>query len=168
MKKFLSLVFSLLTVLIANAHEYHFAFAEAEYNLESKTVQATVTVSTHDFEHTLIDLGMDIQHLESYRGNTLMEIAISDQILEHFTIQVGQEQCRFRLAGYEVLHSGMTNFYFESEPLPFSPEVHVRFDLMMDANPEQQNKLTFIYGSQKRTVPFLFNERQQVLEFEIN
>ena len=166
MKTFLRLACFLLTVFSVSAHEYHFAFAESEYNTETQTIQTTITVSTHDFEHTLIDQGMDIGHLESYHGHKLMELALADELLAHFTMQLGDQSCGFKLLGYEVLNSGMTHFYFESEPLTFHPEITVRFDLMMDANPEQQNKLTFIYRDQKKTVPFLFNNRTQQIIFE--
>lgn len=161
MKTFLSLTFLVLTTFLVRAHDYHFAFAEVAYNTSTQTVQTTIIVSTHDFEHSMYEEGVDIGHLENCQGNKLLEISISDELLAHFTIQMGEQNCVFRLMGFEVLNSGMTHFYFESERIDWADNATVTFDLMMDHNPEQQNKLTWIVESKKISIPFLYNERKQ-------
>ena len=51
MKIFLLHIFILLGGL-SFAHEYHIALGEVKYDYNSKTIQASLTVSTKDFEPT--------------------------------------------------------------------------------------------------------------------
>lgn len=163
MKILLSHIFVLALSAFTFAHEYHFAFAEVAYNSTTKTVQATISLSAHDFEHDLFENGTSINHLESYVGNKLMELSLSQEILKHFKMQLGNETCVFTIIGFEVLNTGIANFYFESQVMELQPTVDVLFDLMMDGNSKQQNKLTFITPFEKLTAEFLFNARTQQL-----
>ncbi len=166
MKLFTLLILFASTGFNIQAHEYHFAFAEAEYNWQSNTIQVTISVSTHDFEHTLSENGMTVNHLESYADDKLMQLSLSDEVLKHFKINMGDKHCLFAFLGYEVLNTGMTNFYYESQPLTFSQDVTAVFDIMIENNKEQQNKLTFINDKEKITVPFMFNALSQSFKFE--
>lgn len=150
----------------AKAHEYHFAFAEAEYNTETKTVQATISVSTRDFEHALSHEGITIQALEKYADNELMQFSLAQRILEHFKMSIGNTNCSFNYIGYEVLTNGNTNFYFESQEIEATNEISVVFDLMMEHNPKQQNKLNFIYLTEKRAIEFLPNDPIRTFKLE--
>lgn len=164
--KFSLFIISFFTVVSSFAHQYHFAFAEAEYNWETSRIEASVSVSTHDFEHELSETGMQVNHLESYANDKMMQLSLSDKVLENFKIQMGAVACEFRFIGYEVLNSGMTYFYFESQIIPFDNNLIVQFDLMMNHNKEQQNKLSFINNSEKISVSFLQNERTQKIKLE--
>jgi len=161
MKLLLSHIFVIAFSAFTIAHEYHFAFAEASYNVNTKTMQVTVSISAHDFEHDLFESGTSIEHLESYVGNQLMEQSLSQEILKHFKMKIGNEDCVFNIAGFEVLNTGIANFYFESQVIEFQSSIEVFFDLMMDRNSKQQNKLTFITPLEKLTTEFLFNARIQ-------
>lgn len=161
----LSFIF-LLGFTNLQAHEYHFAFAEAEYNWQTNTIQVTISVSSHDFEHTLSEQGMAVNHLESYSNDKMMQLSLSDEVLKHFKIDMGKDHCLFAFQGFEVLNTGMTNFYYESQPIQFQSEIKAVFDIMIDYNQEQQNKLTFINDKEKVTVAFLFNQKQQLFKLE--
>ena len=161
MKLFTLLVFTICLATTFHAHEYHFAFAEAEYNWRSNTIQVSISISTHDFEHTLSEDGMTINHLESYTNDKLMQLSLSDNVLEHFKIDMGDKHCLFAFIGFEVLNTGMTNFYYESQPIEFNPNVEAEFDIMIQNNHEQQNKLTFINSKEKVTVPFIYGQTKQ-------
>lgn len=164
-------LFSLLSLILmlglnSQAHEYHFAFAEAEYNWHTNTIQVTISVSSHDFEHTLSEDGMTINHLESYSNDKMMQLSLSDKVLEHFKIDMGENHCLFAFQGFEVLNTGMTNFYYESQPIKFQSEITAVFDIMIDHNKEQQNKLTFINSKEKVTVAFMYNQMKQSFKLE--
>lgn len=165
--KILILVVSIISLGSSiQAHEYHFAFAEAEYSWQSNTIQVSISLSTNDFEHTLTDEGMEINHLESYSKDKMMQLSLSDKVLEHFKINMGETHCLFAFIGFEVLNTGITNFYYESQPIEFEPKITAVFDLMIQSNHEQQNKLTFINGKEKITVPFIFNQTKQSFKLE--
>lgn len=164
--KFSLLIITFFSVASSFAHQYHFAFAEAEYNWETSRIEASVSVSTHDFEHELTETGMQVNHLETYANDKMMQLALSDKVLENFKIQMGQVECEFRFIGFEVLNSGMTYFYFESQPIEFNVELIFQFDTMMDHNKDQQNKLTFINHTDKISVSFLQNGRIQNIKLE--
>ena len=166
MKNYIILLISFLAVFSSNAHEYHFAFAEVEYNWQSNKIEASISVSTHDFEHELSEAGMTINHLEAYANDKLMQISISDKVLENFKVSSGAIECEFEFIGYEVLNSGMTYFYFESQVIELMSPITFQFDLMMDKNEEQQNKLIFINKSEKTAIAFLRNERIHKLKLD--
>jgi len=166
MKFFLSSFIILASCFTLSGHEYHFAFAEAAFNAQTETIQATITFSTRDFEHSLEHDGMSIEPLEKYENDKMMQLFLADELLKHFQMYVGEKQCQFGYVGYEVLNNGTTNFYFESQKIEITSDINVHFDLMMDHNPKQQNKLNFIYLTKNKSIEFLSNQPTQVIKLE--
>lgn len=159
-------VLLLMMPLLASAHEYHFAFAEMEYNTTSKAYELTLTVSAKDLEHDLEHEGLNYGHLETIKGNKFIEIELAHFLLEHFSVEDQSSQVEFKFLGFEVLKTGMANFYFESAPEEIPTSLKVKFDLMMDYNQDQQNKLTFIYYQKQYTKAFLYHERLKEIKLD--
>ena len=57
------------------------------------------------------------------------------------------------------------NFYLESEEILLNKEIKVLFDLLMDQNKTQQNKITFIHNNNSYTKEFFYSERLQSIKF---
>lgn len=161
-----AILLTLMLPLMALSHEYHFAFAEMEYNEQSKAYELTLIVSAKDLEHDLEHEGLNFGHLEDIKGNKFIEIELSQFLLDHFSVEDQTNQLEFSFLGFEVLKTGMANFYFESSPEELPTSLNVTFDLMMDHNQEQQNKLTFIYYDKQYTKAFLYHERHKVIKLE--
>jgi hypothetical protein len=158
----------LLTVLIsgkAQAHDYYFAFAEMEFNQSTSQYELTLRVSTHDMEHWLNDHQVTVKELEDHTKDSLIQYQISELLLEGFVV-TANEDVVFHMDGYEVLETGMTNFYFTSEASELISPLHIMFNLMMEDYPLQQNKLTFIHDGMRVTVPFmaLSDEHELIIE----
>lgn len=156
----------LLLFLLAStsmfAHDYYFAFAEAAYNEESKKIETTLTISTHDLERALKkqipgsfnigEMNMDSEEFQ----------IVEAYILKHFKIE-SDVTIKFDLVGIETNLKEMTNFYLESEPIDLKDSITVHFDLLMEAYKEQQNKITFYHKGNSYTKPFLYTQRIQII-----
>lgn len=166
MKKASLLIVSMLFAMTSFSHEYYFSFAEMEYNSENKTLELTLIVSTHDVEHWLQSKGVKLKELEDHTEDSNIQKEFETKLLSGYSISYDTDKIPFKLIGYEVLESGLTHFYFQSEKVEFKNQFTIKFDLLMDDFPEQQNKLTFIYKGKKQTFPFLQTTREQTIKLE--
>ncbi|MBL1279591.1 MAG: hypothetical protein COA33_004940 [Fluviicola sp.] len=151
--------------LQSSAHEYYFAFAEVQYIDSTQKMEVTLSVSTHDLEAVLKKKGVLDSDLESMSNNVTSTIALEKELLEHFKIS-SSENCQLSLVGSKTLLTGVTNFYFESEPFAVENELTFFFDLLMGTYPEQQNKITLYMRGSSYTQPFLQNIRTQIIKLE--
>ncbi|MBI1836862.1 MAG: hypothetical protein HYR91_06310 [Flavobacteriia bacterium] len=148
------------------AHEYYFAFAEAQFNHTTQKIELSVTVSTHDIEHWLQDNGIKIKELENHYEDSLIVNEISTQLLHGIHFSILEKNINFKIIGFQVNKNGLTDFFFISEEVKVNNEIKVTFDLLMDKYKGQQNKLTFIYNSRKMTFPFLPTQREQIIHLD--
>jgi hypothetical protein len=157
------ILFSTFTV---SAHEYFFAFAEVEYKKTSGVIEATLIVTTHDFEKWLDNKGWSGKDLISSADDSLSIQFIEDEINKHFQISSDiHDLIGMNLIGYENQLIGTTQFYLTAEVEPVQL-FNFKFDLMMDLFPEQQNKLNFINKEReiKTTLEFLPSRNNQSID----
>lgn len=169
------LIFSLFLAFNGSTHEYFFAFAEVEYDEINNRVEATLTVSTHDFEFYLQQKGIIQGDLNKNKSDSLKMQLIEKEILKHFQLKhffaVGenttsytQKMSELKLDGFETNLTGTTEFYMSSEVyLPLNT-IEVTFDILMDQHPNQQNKLYLITRDEKSTIDFLPSKKTQLIE----
>jgi len=67
------------------------------------------------------------------------------------------------LIGYESSLNGITNFYFESDPIDITPTLILKNDVLMDEYAQQQNKITLYYRSKSYTTDFLRNDHVKTI-----
>lgn len=146
------------------SHEYYFAFAEMEYNENTKCFELSLIVSTHDIEHWLKDKGIQVKELEDHYADSSLQKEFENTLLKGFSISINNSSVPFQMIDYEVKKDGLTEFYFTSSPVETPSILLAKFDLLMDQYPQQQNKLTVIYHSKKQTYPFLNTQREQKIE----
>ncbi len=161
------------------AHPYFFAFAEVEYNELSQTIEATIIGSAHDVEGVLKEINIISTSLDEARKNKEEYFAINAFLNKHFCIHSADSlslagldsalppQLEFVLDGFEVLLNGDVQFYLSTNIVNPTNQFYVKFDLLMDKFPEQQNKLTIRYRNSKRTFNFLTTTKSQFIRLEI-
>ena len=164
MFKCILFVFSLSFVFTSFAHEYYFSFAEMEYNTTNKKLELTLIVSTHDIEHWLQDKGIPVKELEDHYSDSLLQKNIGETLLKGYSVTCNKTGVIFHIIGYDVLKTGVTEFYFSSNSFELMSPLLIRYDLLMDKYPAQQNKLTFIYNSTKESYSFLPFKNEQNIE----
>jgi len=156
----------LISTIQVNAHEYFFAFAEVEYNDISQRIEATLSISTHDLENAMRKQHADnadvFDDLSEIKKNSEEESHLETFILKHFKIS-SEEPCFLKMIGFEVQLNGLTYFYFESTPFRLEHRITFTFDLLMNENELQQNKITFLYQGKSYTRPFLIDEKIQII-----
>ncbi len=164
MRKFtLFLAFTCLTIA-ANAHEYFFAFAEVNYNSSESVLEATVISSAHETEDALNLSGIEIKELEDHYKDEAMKAKLEKFVLSGFSMAQNDVNITFKLIGFEVDARGMVNFYFKSEKVLAPTVYNVRFDMLMDQFPSQQNKILFTNNEKTITATFLANKRTDTIK----
>jgi len=173
--KTLLFIFSLLCANISTAHEFYFAFAEVEYDEMNSRIEATLTVSTHDFEFYLQQKGIIQGDLNKNKSDSLKMQLIEEEIIKHFILIEGintdysnKNQKRtlgqLRLDGFETNLTGTAEFYLSIDVYQPLKSIKITFDLLMDQYPNQQNKLYLITRNEKRTIDFLSSKKTQLIE----
>jgi len=162
--KHILLVFSFFLISFSHAHDYFFAFAEVEYDEYNARVEATIVMTTHDFEAYLIKKNIISKELSFYKNDSIILKQVENEILQHFSLNslsVG----KLTMEGFETQLTGMIQIYLTAPILSPSEGLDIQFDLLMDDFKEQQNKLTFIYRDQKTSYVYLQNKRSQHIDF---
>jgi hypothetical protein len=181
MKSLFNILFVLLLVNSKDikAHPYFFAFAEVEYNELSQSLEATIIASAHDLENELKENKIISTALDEARKNNKEYFAINAFLNKHFCIHSVDSlslvtldsalppQLEFNLDGFEVLLNGEVQFYLSAKIAHSTDQFYVKFDLLMDKFPEQQNKLTMRYRNSKNTFNFLTTTKSQFIRLEI-
>jgi len=166
--KIVLLTLLLLSSIQLSAHEYFFAFAEVEYNDISQKIEATLSISTHDLEKAMRKQHADnadvFDDLSVLKKNSEEERHLEAFLLKHFKIS-SENPCFLKMIGFEVQLNGLTYFYFESTSFQLEHKITFTFDLLMNENELQQNKITFLYQGRSYTRPFLLGETTQIINF---
>jgi len=161
--KHILIVFSFFLISFSHAHDYFFAFAEVEYDEYNARVEATIVMTTHDFESYLMKNNVISKELSFYKNDTLILKQVENEILKHFTLN-SSSVGKLTLEGFETQLTGMIQVYLTAPILSPSEGLDIQFDLLMDDFKEQQNKLTFIYRDQKTSYVYLQNKRSQHID----
>ncbi len=151
------------------AHEYYFAFAEVEFNEKSEKIEATLTLSTHDFEASLQKRNLIKNTIETAFLDSVEFLKIERELNNsfRFTSEDKSQEIKwissFKIEGFQKLLNGNLEIYLSCD-IPYSISLlTVQFNLMMDYFPDQQNKITFIRKRKKSTLNFtLANQIQKI------
>ena len=177
----LRLLSLLLFIIVANhsmAHKFYFAFAEVEYNEMNKSLEATLIASAHDVESVLREMVVISNSLVDAKKNKKEYYALNDFINKNFSIYYADSlsflaldsslppQLEFNMDGFEVLLNGDVQFYLSAKTPTNLDQFYVKFDMLMDKFPEQQNKLTFRFRDKKFTYNFLTTTKIQLIKIE--
>jgi hypothetical protein len=173
MKKALFLLL-LLCSSVSYSHEYFFAFTEIEYDEMNGRIEATVSLTCHDYELYLQRNNVIKSDLRSCSKDSVRFSAIENDLNSHFQINLnpfvdnsvmdGVELIYFQLDGMEVLLNGTVQFYLSANVKRPLESFEMKFDTLMDENPEQQNKVTFIFRGKKSTYIFQPSKRTQIID----
>lgn len=156
MKQLILLSFIFLISPSLKAHDFYFAFAEVEYNAQTKKMEVSLEMTAHDMEYVLRKKGIQISNrIEDETKNNVFKKDFEKQLNQDFQLIHSGTPIHLKLIGYEVLPNGLLYAYLESESVDISKELQVQFNLLMDYFPDQQNKITFSYQNKKQTAVFL-------------
>jgi hypothetical protein len=144
----------------------------------NRSLEATIIASAHDIEIFLNESGVISKSLNEAKKNKKEYYAINDFINKNFSVHEADSlsdfavnssllpQLEFILDGFEVLLNGDIQFYLSTKIQNPINQFHIKFDLLMDKFPEQQNKLTFRFRNKKLTHNYLTTNRIQLIKLE--
>ena len=137
-----------------------------EYNEAEQVYEGTLILSAHDLEMWLEQKQIGLISLEEQTDDELLLEAMGYEVFEHFKVSTKTAELSFTIYGYEVLPNGLCQIYFASNKVDSSNELEIRFDLLMDAFPEQQNKITFLQGKESYTATFTSIQKQANIQIK--
>lgn len=169
MKQFLFCIGLVLLCFQAKAHEFYFAFAEAEYNPATKRMEVSIEATAHDVEYYLRKKGVEIpKKIEDETRNKTFLSHLESVLNEGFSLIAGEQKLKLTLIGYEVMPNGVMYAYLESDECEPTQELEIHFPFLMDVFPDQQNKITFTYLKNKQTAVFLPTKQSETILFDSN
>lgn len=152
-----------LQLLIA-LHTYFFAFAEIEYNKESKIYETSISSIAHDFEAHMERKGIKLGHIENIKKSDSLFHHIEKELNAGFVVEpIGGEKLSFTLDGFEVDLKDNLTFYLSSNPTDEFSQALISFKLMMETFPDQQNKMNFIKEGKKQSLTFIRSKSNRKL-----
>ena len=163
MHKLAIIILTSILSFSTEAHDYYFAFAEMEINPFTGSIETTLMVTTHDMEKALNEGGVTIKELEADLMDSLNQVKVEKYINKHFLLTSGDYHSDFHIEGYETFLNGLTYFYLLSDGIIEFKAFDVKFDLMMDVFPDQQNKLTLYYKDRSYTLAFISHDSNKQL-----
>jgi hypothetical protein len=116
--------------------------------------------------------------LEYAKNNKKEYYAINDFINKNFSVYAADSlsfltldsslppQLEFVMDGFEVLLNGDVQFYLSAKIQNPINQLYVKFDLLMEKFPDQQNKLTFRFRDKKFTNNYLTTTRIQLIKLD--
>lgn len=161
------LFFLFLWSFTSSAHNFYFAFAEVEYNELGQRIEATISLTSHDFEENLAANGTPIQFVSGKEYNEQDLANIENALNKGFKLVSGQQNIELELEGMDIQLNGTAHFFL-SAALSAPSELTLTFDLLMDTYSEQQNKMNFIYRDHKDAYVFMQNQRTNNIELYRN
>jgi hypothetical protein len=167
MKSFLQLLIISSCLLVSSTswgHQYFFAFAEIEYNEMAEKFEGSVVATTHDFEFALMKSHGLQTKLEKIEMNSSDVKIMEDYLNKFLTLLYGCSldsnaidaycSANWRIESFQIMKNGTIELYFSAPAKHVYTLIQVDFRFLMDAFPEQQNKLTFIYREDRTTQSF--------------
>ena len=167
MKSIVKLLFISSCLLVSSAswgHQYFFAFAEIEYNEMAQKFEGSVVATAHDLEFALMNsygLQTKLEKIEAKSS----EVKIMEDYLNQFlTLRYGCSlnsnavdaycSATWSIESFQIMKNGTIELYFSAPAKFIYTLIQVDFRFLMDAFPDQQNKLTFIYRDDRKTLSF--------------
>ena len=170
-KKLIFIFLSFISYSNLLAHNYFFAFAEVEYIEDQSKIEATLVLTAHDFEEYLKKSRQLSSTLEFALTDSLETSLVCKNLTDHFSLKTQSSTTKdslieidLKFEGYQLLLNGNIEFYFSANNVLSHNSFLMKFDLLMDYFPEQQNKVTFLHQTKKKTLEFLPNSRNQFIE----
>ncbi len=152
-------------------HQYFFASVEIDYNEVGQKLEGSLVVTSHDLEYTLMkDYGLKtkLEKLNPSSDETnIIENYLNKFLLLHYGCSLDSNtvdaycETIWEIESFQVLTNGTIELYFSSAIKQIHQQIQVTCRILMDAFPEQQNKVSFIYRGSKETLSFTKYRYQQ-------
>lgn len=160
----------LAPIIKFEAHDYFFAFAEVEYSEKTSKLEATLTLTAHDFESYLHKIKVIEKSLDNALTNK-QDISSIEKVINaqfHFYEKAVDKQSNWvsflKIDGHQILLNGNIEIYLSCDLVKPLSILHVQFNLLMDYFSEQQNKITFIHKRKKSTLNFNLTNQIQIID----
>ncbi|PWH85787.1 DUF6702 family protein [Brumimicrobium oceani] len=148
----------------ASAHEFYFSFAEMQYNPQTEQFEISLEVTGHDLEDYLKDKGIAIPRLEDCIGNPIYLNTIEQELTKGFQLFVQNSTLALDLIGMKINDNDQVVFFLTSRKMKQPKSMTIKYDLLMNFFPLQQNKLTFFKPEGKQFVTFLNTRSKRTIE----
>ena len=164
-KLILSILLSFST-LVASAHKSFISIANMEYNESNKTIEVSLKLTAHDFEHILEkQFGKQI-HIENVEKGTEIDLFIINYIKKHFTVQSQHEKTLLKYVGKEVTIKDELFFYFTIHNIEKPNNIVVKNTFLFEIFEQQQNIIHYKLKGQTKSLTLISIKKEGTLNFE--
>ena len=135
MRNYLAFVVVVLSFLMnnLNAHEYHFSFAEVEFNNKCQCLQVSISVAAHDIEFALKKKGLLNGSIERDITENGISSDFKKEFLGHFIINIDNKDIELSIDGYEFTDDGLLYIYMSSKTINItnSSVLQFKYDILI-------------------------------------
>ena len=129
-------------------------------------METTIVLSAHDLEDVLLKKKLISKSLEYLEKDSRIIETVTQEILKEFSVALDGKKLNFESFGFEITRTGLINIYLLAKDVPPGKELNITFTCLMEVFPEQQNKLTYIKGTDKLTAVFIPGKNSAVLQIQ--
>ncbi|MBI3135120.1 MAG: hypothetical protein HYZ14_10650 [Bacteroidetes bacterium] len=148
------------------AHSYFVSTANMEYDAVTKSMEVSLKMTAHDFEHILENKFVQRIHIENVADTSEIGLFIQAYLKEHFVITSGGEQPLFGYVGKEVTLRDELFFYITFSGIKDPETIQIKNTLLFTEFPQQQNIVHYKWGERAKSVTLVAAKPEAELKLD--
>lgn len=134
------------------AHGYFVSTANMEYDDLTKSIEVSVKLTAHDFEHILENKFAQRIHIENVADTSEIGLFVQSYLKEHFVVTSAGVAGQFGYTGKEVTLRDELFFYFTFSGVNDPAAIQIKNTLLFTEFPQQQNIVHYKWGERTKSV----------------
>ncbi|MBK7128648.1 MAG: hypothetical protein IPM74_01530 [Crocinitomicaceae bacterium] len=163
---YLFFVFAICQSTESLAHSYFVSTSQMEYNEQSKTIDVSLKLTAHDFEHILEEKFNQRMHIEDIADSSETGQYIQNYLKENFTLSSENILAEFMYVGKEVTLRDELFFYFSFSNITNAKIIHVKNTVLFLQFNQQQNMISYKYLDKTVSVTLVASKAESDLLIE--
>jgi hypothetical protein len=164
--KVLILAISLISFSSCFGHKYYVSITDMEYNSDKNSIDVSMMLTAHDFEHLLEKHFDKTIHIEDVNDTSNVGLFIQKYISEKFKVFSNNLICSFEYLGKEVNLKEELFLYFSFNGVANPLSISVQSSVMFELSKEQQNIVHYKYKDRTKSVTLVSSKNEAEINFD--
>src|SRR5687768_4393130 len=164
--QFLLTVLSLSFFTSVFAHSYYVSTANMEYDDVTKSIEVSLKMTAHDFEHILENKFVQRIHIENVADTSEIGLFVQSYLKENFVVTSAGKQLEFGYVGKEVTLRDELFFYFTFSEVANPTTIQIKNTLLFTEFTQQQNIVHYKWGERTKSVTLVAAKPESELKLE--
>lgn len=166
MKKYFILFSISLLANFGFAHKFYVSTSNMEYNEATKTIDVSIKMTAHDFEHILESKFNQRIHIETVADTSEIGLFIVNHMKENFQINSEKTSCEFHYLGKEVTLRDELFFYISFTNVTNPKSIQIKNTLLFSQFAQQQNIVHYKCGELSKSVTLVSSKPEEEIKFD--